>query len=673
MTLLLIVLTFFLAFALSYFWYREKNTSGILFRGLFVLRGLALWALAILLINPLIQKYTYTTEKPNLNVVVDNSSSMVNLGTDEAIRAAIARLQADEDLSDAFNVTYYTLGEDLRVMDSLPAFNESQTDIAGALASLQKVDAGSRTATLLISDGNNTYGADYQYNTPGWKGPVYAVVAGDTTRYDDLSIERVNVNRYAYANNRFPLEVFPVLQGNEDVNTLMEVRRNNKVVYKRNLRLEAGTAGSAEAIELEAGSPGIKRYRVSLSPIEGEKNTTNNSYDFAVEVIGDRNRIAVVTTGSHPDLGALVKILGRQGQRQVRIVRPDEAMEVGDYDLFVLFDPDQSFASLFQRLDQAKKNYWLIAGDATDWNSVNAGQDLFNREITYNSETVQGRVNSGYGEFRFEAPELASAPPINSLLGDFIINTPYDILIYKNINGIETERPLLFTTDNSGRRVAVLDGSGLWKWRLWHFAQNESFVAFDGFWNTLAQYLLTGVQRNRLDLTYKSFYYANSPVTINAGYYDKNFVFDPSENLEIRLSDQDDQSVEVIPMMAETRAYRANLNGLAPGDYRFEVTVTDQGISAKGQFTVLEYDVEKQFVNADVDRMNNLSERTGGAYATLDGLPDIVTGLLKDDTYMPVQKQKAEAVSLVEWPWLLLAICLLFGAEWIIRKYNGLI
>lgn len=673
MTLLLIVLTFFLAFALSYFWYRGKNTSGSLFLGLFVLRGLALWGLFILLVNPLIEKYTYTTERPVLNVVVDNSASIVNLGADEAIREVITRLQGDQQLRKAFNVSFYTLGEDLGVMDSLPGFNESQTDIAGALSSLQKLDAGSREATLLISDGNNTYGADYQYHPSGRQGPVYAIVAGDTTRYDDLSIDRVNVNRYAYADNRFPLEVFTALQGKEGVNTLLEVRLNNKVVYKKNLRLEPGASGTAEAIELEAGSPGLKRYRVSLSSLEGEKNTTNNSYDFAVEVIGDRNRIAVVAAGSHPDLGALVKILGRQGQRQVTVVRPADVGDITNYDLFVLFDPDRSFASLFQGLDRAKKNYWIIGGKATDWNSVNAGQDRFSREVTYNTEAVQGRVNSGYGEFRFEGIELATAPPINSLLGDFIINTPYDILIYKNINGIETDRPLLFTTDNSGSRVAVLDGSGLWKWRLWHYAQNDSFIAFDSFWNTLAQYLLTGVQRNRLDLTYKPFYYANSSIAIGAGYYDKNFVFDPSENLELRLRNEEDESVEVIPMMAETKAYRANLDGLAPGNYQFEVTVPEQGINTKGQFSVLEYDVEKQFANADVGRMKTLAERTNGRYGTLDDLPGIVEDLLKDDAYIPVQKQKAEAVSLVEWPWLLLGISLLFGAEWIIRKYNGLI
>lgn len=492
MTLLLIVLTFFLAFALSYFWYRGKNTSGGLFLTLFLLRGFALWGLAILLINPLFEKYTYSTEKPTLNVLVDNSASMEHLGAAEEVSLALTALRNNKELRDAFNVSYYSLGDDLKLMDSLPRFDEAQTNIAGAFSRLQKIDAAARSATLLISDGNSTYGADYQYHTSGWERPVFAIVAGDTTRYDDLSIERVNVNRYAYANNRFPVEVFPALQGQDDVNTLMEVRLNDRVVYKKNIRMQAGAAAVAEEIELEAGNPGLKRYRVTLTPLEGEKNTANNSYDFAVEVIGDRNRVAIVAAGSHPDLGALLKVLSRQGQRQVSIVSPAEAKAVENFDLFVLFDPDRSFTDLFANLDRARKNYWIIAGEATDWNSINSSQNLFSREVTYNSEFVQGRVNPGFGEFRFDNLELAGAPPINSLLGDFIIHANYDILIYKNISGIETNRPLLFTTDNSGRRVAVLDGNGLWKWRLWHYAEHESFEAFDTFWNTLAQYLLTG-------------------------------------------------------------------------------------------------------------------------------------------------------------------------------------
>ena len=42
---------------------------------------------------------------------------------------------------------------------------------------------------LLITDGNQTYGNDYQYTASNYKQPIYPIILGDTITYTDLSIQ----------------------------------------------------------------------------------------------------------------------------------------------------------------------------------------------------------------------------------------------------------------------------------------------------------------------------------------------------------------------------------------------------------------------------------------------------------------------------------------------------
>lgn len=672
-TFLLIILSLLIAFGLSYFWYRGGNMNRRLFWYLFMLRGLALWSLALLLINPVFREYTLYTEKPTLNILVDNSASMEYLEDPQNILGGLQTIENDPDLSEAFEVRKYTFADELQVLDSSPDFKQQQTNISRALQRLKKLESNEKSATLLISDGNSTYGGDYQFNTSGISGPVYTFVVGDTTRYEDLYIERVNVNRYAYLKNRFPVEVFIGLEGEETVKTQLEVLLNNSVVYKREIEVNPGFASLPVTIELEAGTAGLNSYRIRVSALENEKNTANNLSNFAVEVIDQRNKIALVSKVVHPDLGSLKNIIEGSGQRSVEVIKPSETDNTDEFDLFILFQPDADFKALLEKIDQGDKNYWLIGGEGTDWNFVNSSQVFFDREVTYTAEDVQGTVNMQYGNFQVEDPGVDEYPPITTVLGDFIIISPYEILLYKTIGGIPSERPLLFTLENNNRRVAILDGNGIWKWRLWHYGENEDFTAYDEFWNKLIQYLSSGSRKERLNLGYEPFYYANSQIRLSAGYYDKNYEFDPGENLQLELKHEDSLSARTIPMMSDPNGYRVNLNGLAAGNYQFTVSVPAQNLSRAGEFSVLEYEVEKQFVNTDTGRMQNLAERTGGKMGRLEEIPAVLSELMNSDEFRSTQKRRENIVPLLEWQWLLFATALLLGVEWFVRKYNGLI
>ena len=69
-----------------------------------------------------------------------------------------------------------------------------------------------------------------------------------------------------------------------------------------------------------------------------------------------------------------------------------------------------------------------------------------------------------------------SHPPLTTEFGQVTINTQYDTLLYKSINGISTNEPLWFTYENNTTRNSVLLAENLWKWRMYSFQQNLNFV-----------------------------------------------------------------------------------------------------------------------------------------------------------------------------------------------------
>ena len=202
---------------------------------------------------------------------------------------------------------------------------------------------------------------------------------------------------------------------------------------------------------------------------------------------------------------------------------------------------------------------------------------------------------------------------------------------------------------------------------------NENFKSFDEFIGQLIQYLASNKNRRRLDLTFETFYYNNSPVQISAQYFDKNFVFDNRALLEIRAIHQETNEETVVPMLLKNNYYEVDLSSLAPGDYSFTVSVKGEGLSRSGNFTILEFNVEQQFLNADVTKLRRVATYTKGSVFSLNTLDYLVETLATDDSFKPVQRSQRKIVPLIDWKFFLAIMVFTLAAEWFLRKYNGLI
>lgn len=674
-TILYIVLSGIIALLLALFQYlyKVKNRSKLLLI-LSFLRFVSIFSLLLLFVNPKLESNSIYTEKPNLNIVVDNSNSITYLNQKENALSVLSELKSNSQLVEKYNINEYTFGKQLNSIDSLD-FNEQQTDIDKVFNELNQVYKQTVSPTILITDGNQTIGKDYYFSASKYKQPIYAVILGDSIIHADVKIQQLNVNKYAYLKNKFPVEAILVYQGDEEsIQTEFNISIGNSNIYKESVSFSKVNNSKIINFYLPANHVGIHTYKASLIPIENEKNTVNNSKEFAVEVIDQKTNVALISDFSHPDLGALKKSIEANEQRQVSILKPVEYLqEYNDFQLVILYQPNHNFNNVFDRIQDSKVNSFLIAGTNTNWNFLNSLDLNYTHDVNNQTEDYQAILNSGFSEFIVENLEFESFPPLKSNFGDINFKVPFNSILFKKVGSVSTESPLIGTIDVNNRREAILLGENIWKWRAQSYLNSNSFNQFDNFIGKLVQYLASNKQKSRLSLDYESVYEGNFNVTLKAQYFNKNYEFDSNETLNITVIDKASQKSNTFPLILKGNYYQVDLSSLPASEFDFTVKATSENISKSGSFKILDYNIEQQFLNADYKKLQQISLNSNGSSFFATNSSKLINELLEDQRYKPIQKSTKNIVPLIDWKYLLAIIVLCLSAEWFIRKYNGLI
>ncbi|CAM3397638.1 vWA domain-containing protein [Aequorivita lipolytica] len=673
-TILYIILAGVISIALAVFMYGYRSKQKASLRWIFgVLRFITLFSILILLINPKLKSETYIIEKPKLPVLIDNSASVGELNQKENVSQFLQKLKENSELNDKFDISYYSFGNDFRESDTL-SFEEKNTNISKALTSANELFKNQTAPTILITDGNQTLGNDYEFSSATFKNQIFPVVLGDSIKYTDLKIEQLNTNRYAFLKNQFPVEVILTYSGTNPVNSEFVVTQGPSAVYRTNVSFSENETSKTLNFTLSANSVGLQKYTAQILPLADEKNKTNNSKQFAVEVIDQATNVLVISKITHPDLGALKKAITTNERRTVTFKKPAEATSIlNDYQLVMLYQPDRSFAAVFSEIEKLNKNTLVFSGLQTDWYFLNGAQDNFNKEASNQSDNVQALLNSNYGTFAVDDIGFDNLPPLHTAFGTLTISAPNEVMLEQTVSGITNGNPLLATMEINGKRNAIWDGEGFWRWRARSFIETESFQNFDDFIGNLVQYLASNKRRSRLEVSSETFYYNNNPIKISAQFFDKNYVFDGRSSLNISVKDKETEKQTVFPMLLRNNYYEVDLNSLPAGEYSYTVSVSNEAISSSGSFTILDFNVEQQFLNADVSKLRRLAENTKGMAYFATQSDSLINALIGNTNYQNIERSEQKVVPLIDWKQLLALIVLALAAEWFIRKYNGLI
>ena len=671
-TILLLLVSILIAASVSFYHYlyKVKSKSKVtLF--LAFLRFFSVFGLLLLLINPIISRKSTEIVKTPLPIVIDNSSSITDLKANETALELFNKLADNSDLKSKYELQTYQFDDEFSPSDTID-FKGKQTNIDIVAKNLKSIYKNQSFPTILITDGNQTSGEDYVFGfNPENK--VYPVVVGDTTTFMDLKISQLNVNKYAFHKNKFPAEVFLNYAGTKSINATFKISQGNLVLNEQTIAFSPSKKSAVLSILLPANKVGLQIFKASITSKEQEKNSYNNIKNFAVEIIDQKTEVALVSAISHPDLGAIKRSIEINAQRKVTIVKPDNLKSLDDYNVLVLYQPTAAFASLFNTNEKAKINTWIITGNDTDFAFLNQRQNSLSFKMSSQKEDYLAAFETQFNLFSLDNIGFESFPPLENPFGTITTKENVNVLLSSKIRNIATNQPLMAFAENQGVRSAFLLGENIWKWRAQSYIDNKTFENFDIFLDKTIQFLASNNSKKSLVVNHERFYNSGEAIEITAEYFNKNYELDEKARLTIAVTNATTKQVKKYDLLRTSNAFKVNLDGLSAGNYSFTVKELNSNTAYSSNFEVLDFDIEKQFVNPDLSKLSQLAQQTNGSVFMPNQLETLIKQLLEDEDYKAIQKTIVKKTPLIDWIWLLVVIAISLAAEWFIRKYNGML
>jgi hypothetical protein len=533
----------------------------------------------------------------------------------------------------------------------------------------------------LSSDGIYNQGANPLYLSAKLGVPVYTVGLGDTIPKKDLSIKKVYNNQIAYLGDAFTVQVDIAAINCRGKNTTLTISKGKRVLKRKLLSITDGDFFVTEELDLEAKQAGVQKYTVRLSTIEGEATVVNNEKDFYIDVLDARQKILIIAESPHPDIAALRRAIDKNKNYEVKLAHTDEFKEnVAEFDFVILHQlPSQrnGLSPIFKVLKEKRIPHLFVVGTQTALGSLNQLQDLV--KITEQSQTtnaVTPLLNTTFNDFIIEEPvqELFKrVPPVIAPFGMFDAGPNTQVLMQQRIRKIDTDYPLLLTGERNGAKVGVLAAEGIWKWRLFDFAEYQSHERFDSFIGKLVQYLCTKEDKRKFRVRVaNALFTENESVIIDAELYNESYerINTPEASLAIT-----NEKGEQFPFTFSriNNSYAVNAGRLPEGRYTFEGSTTykKEKLVAGGAFSVKAIQLEVFESTAQHGLLRLISKRTGGVFVAQKDMVSLPELIEKQGTAKPVLFDTVQTRSLIHMKWIFFLLVFLLSLEWFARRYFG--
>jgi len=532
-----------------------------------------------------------------------------------------------------------------------------------------------------LSDGIANIGRNPIYDAEDSKYPIFTVALGDTTRKKDLVLERVTHNRLAYLGNDFPTEVALRADRFKGNSTMLKVfgpegqRREQLVDF----------ASDSDVLEipltLSARKVGRQRFDIELVPLDGELSVSNNRKTIYVDVLDGRQRILLVHSGPHPDIASIRTAIEGNENYEMEVVGAEDVPDaLLEYDLLILHGLPNASHTMRDVLSSSEADelpIWFIASFDTDLELLtNAYPGIGITERVMDQRTAaRPRLNDSFGLFQVQDRTMESiriAPPLELPFARFLMSNRSTTLFNQQIGTVRTEQDLWSFLDLDGRKMSLLIGEGIWRWRMAEFLEAESHEGFDALVSQTVQYLSNKEDKRRFKTYTEDRYDEDASIIIEAEFYNESL--EPINDPEVKVTLMHEDGTSLDKVMSRTGSgYRLDLGRLRPGSYMYDADLIWEGLGYKssGAFLVEAIELEAMDLTADHSLLFNMAERSGGLMVYPSGMDSLVRAVSQAEAIAPLLRTREEETPWLSLPWLLGTLLGLLALEWLLRKSNG--
>lgn len=650
-----------------------------------MLRALGIWLVLLLLINPLVRKNERRVELPVLLVAMDASSSVVQGRDSVQLKAAIPAWahKLREELSQKFELQFVTFGEQYRKLEDEMRWSEKQTDISEVFEQSSLLFEGRNLqGIVLLSDGLYNKGQNPQYLAEKLGVPVFSVGIGDSSVRRDLRINAIRTNAMVYAGNRFPVEIDIQSRKIPQGTTLLRITHNGTLVHSEQIVIDREAFNTRVSVMLEAPAPGNQRFVVSLAPVQGEVTLRNNQREFFMDVLEGRQKILLLAKSPVPDIGAYKRAIERNSNYELELRIGGQAFDPikpGIYDLVMIagLGNDARQTALINQF-AAQKQHWLgiigVQPNLSVLNTLASGLRITGLNNSFNEAGPVLQKEFGYFEIdKALMSRLQQMPPMMVPFGNYRTDEPTGILLAQKIGAVTTQYPLIYLQNREDMRHGIILGEGFWKWQLNEFDRYGDHRATDELLGKIIQFLTRKNDRRPFRVNpEKRIVPENEPIRFTAEVYDQNQT--PIVTPEVKLSlFSEDKKQYVYSFSRRTTDYELDAGRLPSGAYNYRATVNLGGkqLTDQGSIVVSKLDAEALEQSANFHLMRSISASTGGAFYPLNASEKLIDQLRNAEDMAAVSYQNVRLSDLIQIQWLLVFIVLIFGTEWMLRRWLG--
>jgi len=649
---------------------------------LFLLRALSLFILGVLLLNPYFVNKTKVLEKPQIVVAVDISESMYasadSLEILESVNGNIEKIKTS--LSHQFDIDVLSFDGKTHE-ENQPTVLGKRTDIGQLLYYVRdKYYMLNMSALILLSDGQINQGINPEYAYQNQSFGIYPLIYGDTNQNVDIAIQKLYYNSIAKQNAKFSLDVVIQAKGMSKELITVDISHQGRIISSKKIKISTNDFTKEINFELDIKGDGLQGVTVNIRSDVKEVNSQNNSSKFYVQMVETGQKILVLGSAPHPDLGALASALKTADGFEVNVkTLNDYPFSCDDYQLVILHglpSADQRSDRLFSGNDLKNKALWYLLSTSTDYNRLNR-QDLAWQveDPKGNYEHTEAIYRQDFSSFKWDGSsqsEIENFPPLYAPFSNYKSVYKSDVMLWQSIRDFQTDRPLLSFWTKDLRKYALLSGEGLWKWRIHDFQSKKNHELFNSFVVRVSNYLLTGAYDDNFTISYENVYHETDRIEWNAQVYNHAFetIEDAAVSVELTNESGDVYSHQ---FTAGNAAYSLNLDYLKSGAYSFEAIAktNDTSYVETGKFVVDAWSLEQTDLSANTDLLQRLASISHGKTYDKHQVADLNNYLLSRDDFKPRYSISQKLINLIDMKWMALLLLILVSLEWFLRKRGG--
>ncbi len=680
-------------------YWREEGLSNTWRRLLTGLRSVAFLLLLLLLLNPVISLSEQIIAPVRIALLLDNSESVSIEKGDyrgtEHYREVISHLTPDRT-GKYEHLLIETFGFDAEFFPvespEVLQMNGTRTNIDHALSETLDM-LQQHEAVILVTDGIVTTGRNPSATASRIPVPVFTVGIGDTSRQNDIVVQRITHNPTASLNSIVTVEASILNDGFPDQDIQVQLIRDDTILDEKTLRSPELQSVQQVQFELLMEEEGLQQYRIHVPKIPGEWTDENNTRWFSIDVRDDQLRILHLAYEVHPDVGNVRRFLREDKQVLIdsrtwitrdRYVEGELPDRPDTLDLVILhgfphIDLDESHAR--EVADRFSDNSLLItsaaAQDFSRLSSLFSGQLPIRFESGYAWHDVQFELAANQGSHAildFEQPEDLRLSPTKGGIRLAEVSPNATVLLHTVYRGNPTNTPMLAVRTIGNRNITHLNGYNFYRWSL--STREETREFWENLLNSTVKWTAAQPDEQLLELSPSDpVFQIGEPVIMNG--FLRNEAGDPEENavIDIILESDDDGDRHYIMSNEGGGGYQLEIGNLPEGTYSY-TGVASRGEreidSRSGQFIV--GGINREFLDTvrDDDLLRFIARTTGGHFFTHEQAASVLSVMDEQIGFEQRTETLSQSLALHRHPFWFIIVVILLTTEWALRKYWAL-